>query len=271
MNKFIQFFLIAIILLLAGCATAPLKTTTKDGPPGYDVDVSNIPDATPQNEPRSRYGNPQNYRVNGRMYHVMSNCNGYKERGVASWYGTKFHGQYTSSREAYNMLGMTAAHRTLPIPTYVRVTNLENGRQVVVKVNDRGPFEANRLIDLSYAAAKKLGITQRGTGLVEIIAIDPKQPQTVKQYATKHVSQAKPGHPVLYMQIGSFSNQINAKQLANRVQKITNRPVRIQTSGITTKPIYRVQIGPLGNVAESDILHHKLHAEKLGTPITIID
>jgi rare lipoprotein A len=260
-----------LILLLAGCATTPVKQPIKDGPLNYEVDVSNIPDASPKAEPRSRYGNPANYQVNGRSYRTLSSSKNYQERGIASWYGTKFHGQYTSSREPYNMLAMTAAHRTLPLPTYVKVTNLQNGNQVVVKVNDRGPFEANRLIDLSYAAAKKLGITQRGTGLVEVVAIDPIKPETAGQYATEEVSQTKLGHPTLYMQIGSFSQQNNAEQLANRVRLLTTKAVRIKTSQHAKKPFYQVQIGPLTDVTESDVLHQKLRSEKLATPMTIIE
>lgn len=271
MKKFNRLLLLAFISLLAGCATGPSKFT-KDGPPGYDVDVSNIPDAVPKVEPRSRYGNPSSYRVNGKTYHTMTSYSGYREKGIASWYGTKFHGQTTSSREPYNMLGMTAAHRALPLPTYARITNLQNGRQVIVKVNDRGPFEANRLIDLSYAAAKKLGITQRGTGLVEVEAIDPHQPQAIKQYATQQVSQTMPAHsPTLYMQIGAFASQDNAVQLMNRVKRFTQRNIRVKAAESNGRTVYRVQIGPLADVAESDVLHQKLSVEKLGTPMTVVD
>ncbi len=259
-------------LWLTGCATTPVKPPPiKDGPLDYEVDVSTIPDASPKEEPRSRYGNPASYQVNGRSYSTLSSSKNYRERGIASWYGTKFHGQYTSSREPYNMLAMTAAHKSLPLPTYVRVTNLENGRQVVVKVNDRGPFEANRIIDLSYAAAKKLGITQRGTGLVEVVALDPSKAETAGQYASQEVSQTKQTHPTLYMQIGSFSQLTNAEQLAQRVRLLTTRTVRVKTVQQAEKSFYRVQIGPLTNVAESDVLHQKLSSEKLGRPLTLIE
>ena len=124
-------------------------------------------------EPLSRYGNPESYVVYGKTYHTLSSSKGYKERGAASWYGTKFHGKRTSSGEPYDLYAMTAAHKTLPLPTYVEVTNLKNGRTVIVKVNDRGPFHDDRLIDLSYAAAAKLDILPYGTGEVEVRAIDP--------------------------------------------------------------------------------------------------
>jgi rare lipoprotein A len=268
MNKLI--ILSVTLLMLAGCSTTPTLKLNSDGPPDENVDVSTIPDAAPKAEPRCRYGNPQNYRVRGKTYKTLATSQGYKERGIASWYGIKFHGQYTSSREPYNMLAMTAAHRTLPLPTYVKVTNLQNGRQIVVKVNDRGPFEANRLIDLSYVAAKKLGITQRGTGLVEVTSIDVTHPQAATQYAAKQVTQATPKPSVLYLQIGSFSQQANAEQLAKRIKNLTAKPVRIMTFPKQGQALYRVQIGPLANVAETDLLHRKLSAEKLGTSLTLI-
>lgn len=144
-----------------------------DGPPLIDCDITNIPNAVPKLEPLSRYGNPSTYEVLGNRYNVMPHASGYQAEGTASWYGRKFHGQRTSSGEPYDMFGMTAAHRSLPLPTYAKVKNLNNGREVIVKINDRGPFVKDRLIDLSYAAAKKLGIHATGTAKVLIAAIDP--------------------------------------------------------------------------------------------------
>jgi rare lipoprotein A len=155
-------------LALAGCGEFP----TRDYGPSSSMDLSNTPDPIPRWEQRSPYGN-QDYQVSGITYHVLQDATGYSERGLASWYGMKFNGQYTSSREIYNMYGMTAAHRTLPLPSYVRVTNLQNGRTCIVRVNDRGPFHSDRLIDLSYAAASKLGIVETGTAMVEIQLMDP--------------------------------------------------------------------------------------------------
>lgn len=145
--------IIVLIMILAGCASDGGFTHKGDGIESRK-DVSHIPDAKPRYEPRSKYGNPDSYVVNGKRYYVMKSSSGYVERGVASWYGNKFHGRRTSSGETYNMYAMTAAHKSLPLPTYARVTNLQNGRSVVVKVNDRGPFLHNRIIDLSYAAAE---------------------------------------------------------------------------------------------------------------------
>jgi rare lipoprotein A len=138
---------------------------------------ADIPDAVPKAEPKSKFGNPKSYVVFGKRYHTLNSSEGYEAQGIASWYGPKFDHRRTSSGAEYNMYAMTAAHKTLPLPTFVRVTNLDNGRTAVVKVNDRGPFYANRLIDLSYAAARKLGIVAAGTAPVDVRAIDPAHPR----------------------------------------------------------------------------------------------
>ncbi len=156
------------LLATAGCASLG----PSDGPPAKAPPGAGVPDAQPRPEPRSRYGNPPHYEVFGKRYYVMDESIGYTERGVASWYGKKFHGRRTSSGEPYDMYGMTAAHKSLPLPTYARVTNLRNGRSIVVRINDRGPFVDNRLIDLSYAAATRLDMVREGTTLVEVEAID---------------------------------------------------------------------------------------------------
>ena len=145
-------------------------------PSGSDAaDLLRTPDAVPRQEFKSSGGNRPSYVVNGRRYAVLESSEGYVERGVASWYGPDFHGRRTSSGERYDMYGMSAAHRSLPLPTYVRVTSLENGRSVVVRVNDRGPFvdTQQRIIDLSYTAALKLGLVGPGTMRVEVLALDP--------------------------------------------------------------------------------------------------
>lgn len=153
------------------------------------------PDTTPMpgEEPRSKYGNPPSYEVNGETYHVLPTARGYQERGRASWYGEDFHGKRTSSGEPYNMHAMTAAHRTLPLPTYVRVTNVENAREIIVRVNDRGPFVEDRVIDLSYAAATELGLIRNGTGEVEVTAIDPIEAAADKTTRGRVVASSRPG------------------------------------------------------------------------------
>ena len=170
--------------LVAGCGSGPRVV---DGPPGArTVAPPSLPrDAVPREEPRSRYGNGPYYRVNGDTYKVLDTSYGYQERGVASWYGKKFHGRKTSSQEPYDMYAMTAAHKSLPLPTYVRVRNLRNNRSVVVRVNDRGPFVDNRLIDLSYSAARKLDMIRDGTSLVEVTAISFDDPPTTASNSPK--------------------------------------------------------------------------------------
>jgi rare lipoprotein A len=151
----------------------PPRGAPPSAPPAHLLDV---PDAIPRVEPRAIYGNPPSYEVFGKRYYVMASSVGYVERGVASWYGPGFHKELTSVREPYDMYGMTAAHKTLPLPAYVRVTNLQNGRSCVVRVNDRGPFVGNRIIDLSYTAAAKLDMLRDGTAMVEVRVLQPLDP-----------------------------------------------------------------------------------------------
>lgn len=263
--KLIKWLLIFNLLLLTACTTThPRHTQQEDGPPKVNVDISKIPDAVPKLEGLSRYGNPSSYRALGKNYHVLPSSNGYKERGLASWYGTKFHHKRTSSGEAYNMFGMTAAHRTLPIPCYVRVTNLQNGKQVIVKVNDRGPFRHNRIIDLSYVAAKKLGIYGTGTGLVEVAALDSRQRHF--SLPTLKIS----NKPNMYLQLGAFSQRSNAEKLAQRIKQLTPEPIRLDTNSQRGRTIYRVQIGPFPSIAMIDRVHAKIRGKGLGDSMTVI-
>jgi rare lipoprotein A len=172
--------LLVTLVLVSGCSSK-FRPKQYDGPPKHiPKNLLRTPNAVPKLEPKSRRGNyfgkskSNSYVARKRRYHVMHSSKGYRARGLASWYGTKFHGRKTSSGEHYNMFDMTAAHRTLPLPSYVKVTNLHNQKSVIVKVNDRGPFHGNRLIDLSYVAAAKLGMLGHGTAHVEIKSIDPR-------------------------------------------------------------------------------------------------
>lgn len=158
----------ALAMLLAACGSAPRRPVPRPPPTAPAAPQAEVPDAVPRAEPRSAHGNPPFYDVNGRRYTILPSSDNFVERGVASWYGPDFHGHNTSSGEVYDMYGMTAAHRTLPIPCYARVTNLANGRSVIVRINDRGPFVANRIIDLSYSAATRLDIVRTGTAFVEL-------------------------------------------------------------------------------------------------------
>jgi rare lipoprotein A len=253
-----------VLPLLSACGTLPTSQSQwgGDGPPAKPVDAAAVPNAVPRIEARSPYGNPSYYEVNGRRYHVMKSSKGYVERGIASWYGSKFHGRRTSSGEPYDMNAMTAAHPTLPIPTYVQVTNLRNGRKVIVKVNDRGPFLHNRIIDLSYVAAAKLGITAEGTGLVEVRAIDPAAPVIPSpKVKTQPVADAASAPADLYIQVGAFADRENAERLSQRVDSLSPGAAIHVSEGAddhTHGPIYRVRIGPLTSIKEVDRLTRKL-------------
>lgn len=201
------------------------------------MDVSEVPDAVPRDEPLSRFGNPDSYEVLGKRYEVLETADGYSERGQASWYGRKFHGRRTSSGEPYDMYKMTAAHRTLPLPTYLRVTNLANGREVIVRVNDRGPFHADRVIDLSYAAAVRLDVIGNGTAPVALEVVDPDK-ETV----------AESENPALYLQAGAFSDAANARELANRLRGHGLDRVFVSVSD-DREPLYRVRVGPYADAA----------------------
>ena len=230
---------LALCLLLAGCGGGK-ALQGEDGFPEPDVipaDISAIPDAVPKVEPRSKYGNPPQYDVAGDRYFVLTSAAGYKERGRASWYGTKFHGHRTSSGEPYDMFGMTAAHKTLPLPTYVRVTNLENGRSVVVKVNDRGPFHQGRIIDLSYAAAAKLDMLKNGSTEVEVEAIDPAAPATAVPVTA---AAATPQ----FLEIGATDDPIYAVALREQALDLGLTHVEIRSEEHPDEVVHRVLVGP---------------------------
>lgn len=252
----IGFFL--FFLVLGGC----FKQTTQDGPPTRHVDISQIKEPVPHYLPKSPYGNPSSYVIDGKRYHVLKSAKNYDKRGIASWYGTKFHGKLTSTRETYDMFGMTAASPELPIPCFVRVTNLENGKQIIVKVNDRGPFAPNRILDLSYAAAKKLGYERKGTAMVEVTTIDVVNPLRNTQVELAHKQ------PQLYLQAGAFVQLDNAEQRKLQLQEITKQPIRI--SQTESHRLYKVQIGPLKDVEESDQLQLAIEKAGLGEAITVI-
>jgi rare lipoprotein A len=269
------------------------------GPGGALPDVSKIPEPVPKAEPRSVYGNKSPYEVLGKTYSVLPNASGYVERGIASWYGNKFHGYTTSNFEKYDMYAFSAAHKTLPLPSYARVTNLDNGASVIVRVNDRGPFAENRVIDLSYVAAIKLGIWQKGTGLVEVRAIDPEHPE--RDLAVRAPARPAPvptpppaptptappprgevrvaaapspekiHKPALYLQVGAYSDQANAERAAETVRGARLGAVRVVEGASNGKPVRRVRIGPLRDADEADALTPKVRALGLGEPRVAID
>jgi len=213
-----------------------------------------VPDAVPRVEPRSRYGNPPYYDAFGKRYYVLSTNIGYVERGVASWYGPGFHQVRTSTGEPYDMYAMSAAHRTLPLPAYVSVTNLQNGRSVVVRVNDRGPFVGNRIIDLSYSAAAKLDMIRGGTAFVEVRSIDPSTWVPAPAPAAPAAPAQAPaavGAP-LFVQAGAFADPSNAERLAQKLRGGAYGNVFVRDDRIAGRRMYRVRIGPVPNVVEFD-------------------
>ena len=242
----------------------------RDGEPdGERVDVSKLVEPTPTPEPRSRYGNKSPYTVLGRTYTVLPDPRGYSERGISSWYGSKFHGYMTSSLEPYDMHQFTAAHKSLPLPSWARVTNLENGKSVVVRVNDRGPFHENRLIDLSYAAAVRIGIWPKGTGLVEVRAIDPEHPEAVATPPAPAKSE-RPA-PKIYLQLGAFAERGNAERIERDLRQHKIGDVIIVTTRINDREIHRVRLGPLASIDAADALTERLERLGFGTPRVAID
>jgi rare lipoprotein A len=254
-------------LLLASCSSQKVSSRYSqrhDSAPGAPVDVSHVKDAVPRDEPRSRWGNPPSYVVNGRRYHTLTTSSGYRERGIASWYGTKFHGHRTSSGETYDMYRMSAAHKSLPLPTYARVTNLRNKRSVIVKVNDRGPFHDNRIIDLSYAAAAKLGILGEGTGLVEVEAIDP------QRYAQHRQPQQQPLRNIHASQPKVSKLALNAVSRDTPAAVVTDAAVRLPAVAapetdpgrtadpVSVQPSLYLQVGAFRNRSNAERLRSRL-------------
>jgi rare lipoprotein A len=232
---------ILAVATLAACSAAPPKP----------IDPDSVPDAVPRAEPRASRGNPAFYEVFGERYHVLASAEGYRERGIASWYGPDFHGGTTSSGERYDMYAMTAAHKSLPLPSYVRVTNLANGRSVVVRVNDRGPFKKGRIIDLSYVAAARLDMIRDGTATVEVVSIGPGS-------APPPVTAAPAAR--LYAQAGAFADERNARQLAERLQAAGITDVSMDAVRSSGRDLYRVRVGPLASVAAYDALLARLRS-----------
>jgi rare lipoprotein A len=240
---------------IAGRRAAPAPKA--EPPPPAPANVDSTPDAIPRREPRSAHGNPPFYKVLGKRYVVLATADGYLERGVASWYGPTFHGESTSSGEKYDMYGMTAAHKTLPLPCYARVTNLKNGRSIVVRINDRGPFVANRLIDLSYSAAAKLDMLREGTTLVEVRALTVQEPDDLTRTAQAPA-------PALYVQVGAFSDRENAQRVLDSLHAGGLSSAFMLSPPDGKSPLYRVRLGPIGTVPELDQLAARLKG--LGYP-----
>ncbi|MDT3711284.1 SPOR domain-containing protein [Stutzerimonas degradans] len=308
-------------VLLAGCSSSPTTQAparkpgisgpgdftrpSKDGAPWWDVDVSQIPDATPMPHYGPVKANP--YTVLGKTYFPMSDGRRYSAVGTASWYGTKFHGQPTANGEKYDLYGMSAAHKTLPLPSYVKVTNLDNGRSVTLRVNDRGPFYSDRVIDLSFAAAKKLGYAETGTARVKVEGIDPQQwwaaqgkpvplvmaqaqtaapkpasstlAQPIEQYTPPPQQHAAAVLPVelerspdavqssgLFLQVGAFANPDAAELLKDKLSGVVSAPVFISSVVHNQQTLHRVRLGPIGSADEASQLEQSVRLANLGQP-----
>lgn len=251
-----------------GEASRSVKTKTEviDSAPASPFDWRQVREVIPKPEPKSRYGNPSSYEQDGIHYHVMASADNYKKQGVASWYGTKFHGRRTSSGEIYDMFSMTAAHKTLPIPCYAKVTNLDNGRQVTVKINDRGPFKKHRIIDLSYAAAHKLGMSKVGTANVKVETITFSKAERaayLEQYQRNLHNREQNNR---FVQVGAYANYEKAQKLAKNLNREIQFPVKITTTKKKGKRLYRVRVGPVPSQRLAENLVSTLDIEELGKP-----
>ena len=268
--RFSRLALVAGLLVLGGCSLS-----SRDSGPSRQMNFSHLENAVPKHEKRTRAGNPATYVVLGKRYYVKKESTGYVERGPASWYGKKFHGRKTSNGEIYNMYAMTAAHKTLPIPTYLQVTNLDNGKSVVVRVNDRGPFHGNRIIDLSYAAASKLGYASNGVGNVELRAIEPGQATTTTASRSSTPAPvaraASTSSNQLFLQLGSFISQYNAESLRAQLALNNVTSAEVQRTEVDRKSIYRVRIGPIASTEEADSLASRIHKLGMGVPSIVLD
>ena len=241
------------MMVITGCANKSRYAIEHDLGPSGDFDASGVPDAQPVWEPLSRQGNKSSYVVRGVKYKLANIEKGFQEEGIASWYGLKFHGELTSNGEIYNMYSMSAAHKRLPIPSYVKVTNLENNKQVVVRVNDRGPFHKGRIIDLSYAAATKLDYADKGTARVKIELINAQHPQSgkVPPYNTDKIA--------YFVQVAAFSSKQSAERLKNQLIAINDAfDVYVAADESGFNPIHRVRLGPFENETEAESLRREL-------------
>ena len=283
MSRSLVAALITLALAIAGCSTAPQKTSSEpaqgpegsasaplppstapkpapskpgyykdDGPGSPPANLDSIPDAVPKQEPLHRFAN-RPYTVLGREYVPATTLRPYRQRGIASWYGRKFHGERTSTGDTYDMYAMTAAHPTLPLPSYARVTNVATGKSVIVRVNDRGPFLHERIIDLSYSAAHRIGIAQNGSGEVEVEAIIPgaatllaKPLPPIPDVSTPPpVAAITPsgGAGGFVVQLGAFGNAANAQSFLKHVQnQLTTAQVEAKVRQVNG--LYRVYVGP---------------------------
>ena len=275
-------FWLGMSILVSACGTLSSPQTTagmsasdiyqatrydmdQDTGPSQVLDVTQVREVVPTPVTRTLAGNKNPYTVNGETYYLMDSEAGYRERGVASWYGEKFHGHRTSNGEIYDMYQLSAAHKTMPLPGFARVTNLENQRSIIVRVNDRGPFHEGRVIDLSYAAAYMLGYADKGTAMVEVEAIVPPSTMAVAPQPS-NVSDGQ------YLQVGAFGDRSAAESLMRRLNALTTRPVFIRTvRDQGERELHRVRVGPIPSASELESVKAAVVAADLGSPYTVRD
>jgi len=245
--------LAALLVKLAACSSGPDSryAVEQDAAPLKPISADEVADAVPRPDPILSAGNKSPYKVNGVTYEILKDYRNYREQGVASWYGAKFNGYETSNGEIFDLYQPTAAHKTLPIPTYARVTNMENGRSVVVRVNDRGPFHPDRIIDLSYAAAVKLGYMEQGTARVEVEVIDVTGADDRREAVAGDYR---------FLQLGAFSARASAIRLQGEVQALAAAPVVVSEVETGTGMLYRVRVGPFDSGEQLQALQQRLQA-----------
>ena len=270
-----------IVLALSACAAAPRSGGYyKDDGPGErpPANLEQIADAQPKAEPLHRYAN-RPYQVFGKEYVPLAFVQPYRQRGVASWYGKKFHGQRTASGEPYDMYAMSAAHPTLPIPSYARVTRVATGRSVIVRINDRGPFHQGRMIDLSYAAALKLGFAHLGSAEVELESIEPGQAETPPQQAaapapsaaapTEQALAAPEQAAAVYVQVGAFSSRDNAENLRSRLEGEFGW-LKDTVQVLAIGDLWRLHVGPYRTQDDARSVAERIESQLSIKPLLVV-
>ena len=276
-----------VAITLAACGSAPSSSPTsnpgsrysiaQDRAPSGQVSLGSILEVIPEPVTRTLAGNRSPYSVLGKTYTVLPTEKGYSKTGIASWYGEKFHGHKTSNGEVFDMYQASAAHKSLPIPSFLRVTNLDNNRSLIVRVNDRGPFHGDRIIDLSYAAALKLGYADRGTARVQLDAIVVNEDGHAVTYSNSRVVSPEQGAREevsgrRYLQVGAFSELRSAQRVFDQLRQLTRHPVFIRSvKNGSGNVLYRVRVGPLRDIQEIRELSQRVVAANLGSPYTVAE
>ncbi|MEC8804604.1 MAG: septal ring lytic transglycosylase RlpA family protein [Pseudomonadota bacterium] len=276
-----------VAITLAACGSAPSSSPTsnsgsrysiaQDRAPSGQVSLGSILEVIPEPVTRTQAGNRSPYSVLGKTYTVLPTEKGYSKTGIASWYGEKFHGHKTSNGEVFDMYQASAAHKSLPIPSFLRVTNLDNNRSLIVRVNDRGPFHGDRIIDLSYAAALKLGYADRGTARVQLDAIVVNEDGQAVTYSNSRVGSPEQGAREevsgrRYLQVGAFSELRSAQRVFDQLRQLTRHPVFIRSvPNGSDNVLYRVRVGPLRDIQEIRELSQRVVAANLGSPYTVAE